>query len=361
MLEKIKIPENCIKNADLPLTKVFSPELIENCDMQECKLYASINYDLLKIQQVEKTDPRYNEIHFIYVKVSKIKYTEDIYMIVKSIYKKIKYQTVVIIRLNNMTKLCAGFIVPGKRDSDENIVGNSVSTQWMFDDFETKEIKNFFNELNTYLENITDVKKLYVNICRMISSLDCTPTLYGNQKSNDRFIKIRTSCIEEATIKKILKKFLSCNEEYVNQIMSVIHDKTFNCIYKHQNVFKRVVETVVYPMECVFHSFNKIEELKHVLSKYRITTPEELYLRYMENSEGKESQDFLDFEKDYEDAYSDNRNIIQEKKEEKIWDDVPNDSVFDDEKFMDDDYDPDFLFRDYDIDFSDDSSEDDEE
>lgn len=349
MLEKIKFPESCKKNAELPLKKIFTQELVENCDIQECKLYASINYDLLNIQQVEKTDPRYNEIHFIYVKVSRIKYTEDLYNIVKAIYKKIKYQTVVIIRLNNMIKLCTGFIVPGKRDEEENIVKNYISSQWMFDDFETKEISNFFNEFNNYLENITDIKKFYMDIFRMISSLDCTPP------------SKMTSYITEKTVERIIKKFLSYKEEYVNKIMQVINDKTFNCIYRQEIVFKRIVEKVVYPMECLFYTFNKIDKLKDVLIKYRITTPEELYLTYIDYSDGEERQEFLDFEKDYEDANSDNRNIIQKKKELKIWDDVPDDSYFDNKENMDDDYDPDFLFRDYDIDFSDDTSEDDED
>lgn len=92
MLEKIILPENCIKKLNIPLNKIFSDEDIKTYKIENCLLYASINPDLMNIKKSEQKDTRYDEIHFVYLRINDLRIHSDLYRIVQKIYKMIKYQ-----------------------------------------------------------------------------------------------------------------------------------------------------------------------------------------------------------------------------------------------------------------------------
>ena len=264
MLEKLGIPENCIKNLDIPLTKIFTDEEIEKYKIQECKLFASINSDLLNIQKSEKNDSRYDEIHFVYIKISALSFSSDLYRFVKNIYKMIKYQVIVIIQLNDMYKIGGSCIAPGKIDQEENIIKHFIFTEWIYEDFETKQIKQFFEEFAREIKKASTVDKLYSMMYTKISSVDNS---------------IDTKNIKPVTITRMLKKILplDCTKRVTKEIL----ENTFTYkIYVHYDDDYKVDENNalrVYPIECFWHSLNKNEVTKTILEKRRVFSYEDLF------------------------------------------------------------------------------------
>ncbi len=245
MLEKLGIPENCIKNLEIPLDKIFSKEDIDEFKIQECKLYASINTDLSNIQKSDKNDSRYDEIHFVYITIADLFVPSDLYRIVRNIYKMIKYQVIVIVQLGDMWKIGGSCIAPGQIDHYENIIKHFIFTQWIYNDFETKDIKQFFDEFKKNIEQATAIDKLYSMMYTKISSVDNS---------------IDTKNIKVSTIKYMLKKILP--SDYYKTISKDILENTFNYkIYKHSDgkQYKTDKNDVlkVYPIECYWHSLNK--------------------------------------------------------------------------------------------------------
>lgn len=265
MFDKFALPENCIKKLDIPLTKIFSKEDIENYNIQECLLYASINPDLMNIKKSEQNDSRYDEIHFVYLKINGLKIHSDLYRIVQNIYKMIKYQVIVIFQLNDMYKIGGSFITPGKIDHEENIIKHFIFSQWIYENFEPQDTLQFYKEVNEKITNAESADKLYSAIYTKISSLDNS---------------IDTKNIKVSTIKKMLKKILPL--DCCNKVTKDILENTFNYkIYKHSDGKQFSVNEndvlKVYPIECFWHSLITNEVTKIIMDKRRVINYEDLF------------------------------------------------------------------------------------
>lgn len=274
MFEQFRIPENCIKNLDIPLKKIFSDEDIKNYYIQECHLYASINPDLMNIKKSEQNDSRYDEIHFVYLRINDLRIHSDLYRIVQNIYKMIKYQVIVIFQLNDMYKIGGSFITPGQIDHEENIIKHFIFSQWIYENFENKETLQFYEEANEKILNAESADKLYSALYTKISSLDNS---------------IDTKNIKVSTIRKILKKILPL--DCCNKVTREILENTFNYkIYKHSDGKHFTVNEddvlKVYPIECFWHSLITNDVTKIIMEKRRITYYEDLFWNhYLEEDE----------------------------------------------------------------------------
>lgn len=289
MLEKLELPRNCIKNINIPLNKVFSQNTIKEFQIQECILFASINSDLIPMEKSNKTDSRYNEIHFVYIKINSLSIYSDLYRIVKDIYKSIKYQVVVIIQLHEMYKIGASCIIPGKKDFENNIIKNYVFTQWIYENFETKEIKNFFSEFTQLNNRKLDANSLYNSYYTLFSRLD------SSLMKDD--IRLRSSpFLRSESVIRIISGLLFDNPKF-EDIKNTILNTTFHCeVFKHSNEKKFVTDEndtiMTYPIECIWYSIKHNEITNTALEKYRITDFEELYRKFLTKNVDSDDDDF---------------------------------------------------------------------
>lgn len=265
MLEKIILPENCIKKLNIPLNKIFSDEDIKTYKIENCLLYASINPDLMNIKKSEQKDTRYDEIHFVYLRINDLRIHSDLYRIVQKIYKMIKYQVIVFFQLNDMYKIGGSFIAPGQIDHEENIIKHFIFSQWIYENFENKETVQFYKEVTEKIAQAEYADKLYSALYTKISSLDNS---------------IDTKNIKVSTIKKMLKKILPL--DCCNKVTKDILANTFNYkIYKHSDGKQFTINEndvlKVYPIECFWHSLLTNEITKVIMEKRRISNYEDLF------------------------------------------------------------------------------------
>lgn len=302
MLEKLGLPENCIKNLNIPLNKLFTEKEINDFQIIECKLYASINYDLLNIPKKQKSDSRFDEIHFVYLRISNLYVHSDLHRIVRKIYRTIKYQVIVIIQLNNMMKLAAGFITPGKVECDKNIIQHFLFTKWFYDDYETKEINDYFSDISKAIVNEKDIHTLYKSLYKTIS----------------RFIE-ESNYSENELIDLIeyIQELINANENFPTEIKSVLL-KTYK--YKHSDGRKYQVEKddikEIYPSECVWYAINTNEQVKNYCNK--------------KNKKSLSDITFCDYRTaqiENAENYNSDNIFLQKITPPKIWDSIPDEDM----------------------------------
>ena len=310
MFEKLGIPENCIKNLNIPLNKIFSNEYIDKYQIKNCKLYASINYELLDIQKTKKSDSRYDEIHFVFIEIGNLFVHSDLHRIVREIFRTIKYQVIVIIHLENMYKIAASSIIPGKIISEDNIVKNYLFTKWLFPDEESFGERELYNNLSELFKTVKNIPELYKSIYIQLSHL-----IEDHNYSYKRLKQV----LED--IRDIIDGTDSFESEILNSIFALK-------MYKHSNGNKYQTSDddtqEIYAPECIEYTLNRNKQVIEYCKKINKNgfaiprpkafrdLPEEFFMDF-------DGPNMLDMGNPVN--YNSDNLFARKKKAPKIWDD----------------------------------------
>lgn len=266
MLDKFGFPEKYIINSEVSLTDFFSQNEIESYGAKSCNLFATINSDSFDKQKAETHD----EIQFYLIKISTLLAHSDLYKIVQNITKKSKYKVIILIQIEDMYKI--GCTYTGASQSEDGNNKHFIFSQWIYEDYETKEMIQFYEDFKKIVVDAVSIKELFSLLFTKISSLS---------------ISMESENIKPAKIKRMLKKILpsDCVKNVTNEILN----NTFSYkIYKHSDGKKYQVNendaVKVYPIECFWHSLKKIPITNQILEKRRVYNYEDLYWNnYIDN------------------------------------------------------------------------------
>lgn len=243
MLEKLGLPEKCLLNLDFPVDKIL-PEY----HIKESKIYAGINSQLLPSYKV--TGSKYYEaITFIHIKLSDLDNYKDLYKIAGTLIRCFQCSIIIIFELDGMYKLEVSLVEPEKINQGDYIINHMLLSQWIYKDQKTVETDKFFKEFTSLIEKNSDIYSLYKSYFKAISLID------GELISTSRAWEL-------------IGKVLSKNTDKVNLSYEIFEKLRVFTIPKQNG--KAVSIGEFYAPECIWHSMNKIEEVKKTLEKENI-------------------------------------------------------------------------------------------
>lgn len=243
MLEKFGLPEKCLQDLDFPLDSLFP-----NYHIKDCTIYALINSDVLATYNLSSSD-YYSRIGFIHIKLAELDDYKDLYNIARGIISIFKYSVVIIFELDGMYKLEISLIEPDKIHQGDNIIKHMLLSQWIYDDQETVETDKFFKEIASLIEKNSDIYSLYKSYFKAISLID-------------------GELIPISRAGKLIRKILSKNIDKENLTDKILKNLRIFTIRKQNG--KTIDIEEFYAPECVWHSMNKLEEVRKTLEKENI-------------------------------------------------------------------------------------------
>jgi len=131
IINLLNIPEESMLNKPIPKEKIYSKEQSETLGIENVCLFAVIKPEVNNVEKVIDENRRYEEIMIIGITIS---IQDDIYGILKCIFKKIAYPVLVVLEYQGKYKLCTCRFTPGKNDYNENILSSIVFTSWIHSD-----------------------------------------------------------------------------------------------------------------------------------------------------------------------------------------------------------------------------------
>ena len=198
-----------------------------------------------------------------------------------------------------MYKFAAGYITPGKTDSEINLITHFLFTKWLFADEENEEVKRVFSDIAKALKEEKNIQILYKTIYKTISRI-----IEEGSYSKSYFNEI----IEYIT------KLIGANECFENEIKSSVLSLKY---YRHSDGKKYQIDKddvgELYPAECVWHVINNNEQVKAYCKKNNMRTITDLKPASYGNSPIE-----------YPENYNSDNIFIQRIEPIKVWDDIPN-------------------------------------
>lgn len=166
MIELFDIPQNCICNITIPTQKFFGDS--ELVDLVEgIQWYASLKPSLINAQPVKNSDIRYEEIQILCLKLTD---TNNLYEIVRTIFKQVKYPCLLLIEYENKFLCGCCRFNAGKIDYDNNILKQIVFSHWIHPDFLSANAGKTIENINHALNKRTDLYDIYTEITHSIQN-----------------------------------------------------------------------------------------------------------------------------------------------------------------------------------------------
>lgn len=171
----LNIPKESMINKLIPKEKIYSKEQCDAFGVEEVRLVATIKPEVNNVEKVLDANRRYEEIMVIGITISN---QEDIYAMLKCIFKKIAYPVVAVLNYHGKYKLCTCRFTPGKKNYNENILSSIVFTSWIYSDL-------LSDKTQKCIEMVTDAwkeKNLYDMYAKIRSAVCFAQAINISQK-----------------------------------------------------------------------------------------------------------------------------------------------------------------------------------
>lgn len=177
MIDLSNNPASCKKQ--IPLEKLFSPETIEEFQVEHAEWLMSIKPAVRSVIPYIEGRTRMEEIEVLRVRCNTLPDTKGYRYLLKEIHEKISYPCVVFFEYQNKYKISAWKFLDSNR-VNHNILKSSYVSSWIREPPSsdmTEKCANDIRQVLLYGEG--NIKELYTKICQLI--LNCAPRFIGSR------------------------------------------------------------------------------------------------------------------------------------------------------------------------------------
>lgn len=165
----LKIPSNCIVDKELPKNKIYKETDSFIDDINKITIIATLKPGLIPVEIYIDDKVRCEEIIILSVELNEI---QNIYKVLKPIYKKIKYYCLIIVEYYDKYKFSVCNFSGGKIDFEQNILNNIILSSWIHTNCLSMKAKDTIDLINNSINTEKDLLKMYQSIHKAVYSFE---------------------------------------------------------------------------------------------------------------------------------------------------------------------------------------------
>ena len=156
MLDQLNIPSYERMFRDINLSDIFTPEEIEKYSIKKITLLAIMS-------DIERCDmPIPDHLHIVMVSITDCKFNKYLYNIYKKVTSYCGSICLCIFEKNGAIKMGVCDYIEFKKPYAQ--FGNIVFTQWLYEDYITKDVYTFFVEFRQIINSEYEVGVIYIDL-----------------------------------------------------------------------------------------------------------------------------------------------------------------------------------------------------
>ncbi|NCA67368.1 MAG: DUF4391 family protein [Clostridia bacterium] len=255
----INIPKNCMLQQAIPIKLINDTDEFSN--IVEClSIIGSLKPSTCGIIPIVNDSLRYEEIQVILMRLNR---TEDLYITIRPVFKKIKYLCILMLEYKGKFRIAVCDYMAGKIDYDENILESILITSWIYPDCLSKNAKECIDAISNALNNEKHIRSLYTQIWSAVG-------------------KFRASGIPRAKVHRLIEDMLGSGSAKKNILRYCDPYKLYIPKSKYGNRFtiqKSQEYCLIHDYEDIWYCFMKDEQLKKVIANRGYTDIHDLVYR----------------------------------------------------------------------------------